>query len=127
MFVRLDIANYQSDLSKLTDQNFKNCTIFPVAPAIMGCLSSTPTDNTGSKANEVIDKATEKYKAVEQIKYKLLLLGAGESGKSTLLKQMRMLHGRKFDQSELLAAKPHLTQVLICDTLDMFVDCENAY
>jgi len=43
----------------------------------------------------------------------LLLLGAGESGKSTLLKQMRMLHGRQFDRSELLAAKPHLTQNVI--------------
>eukprot|EP00485_Elphidium_margaritaceum_P004238 CAMPEP_0202695696 /NCGR_PEP_ID=MMETSP1385-20130828/9233_1 /ASSEMBLY_ACC=CAM_ASM_000861 /TAXON_ID=933848 /ORGANISM="Elphidium margaritaceum" /LENGTH=366 /DNA_ID=CAMNT_0049351769 /DNA_START=102 /DNA_END=1202 /DNA_ORIENTATION=- len=80
----------------------------------MGCLSSTPETVTNSKkADDLINKATDKYKEVEQIKYKLLLLGAGESGKSTLLKQMRMLHGRKFDNSELLAAKPHLTQNVI--------------
>eukprot|EP01083_Nonionella_stella_P036919 100702_1 len=79
----------------------------------MGCLGSTPSDSNSKSANAAIDQATEKYKAVEQIKYKLLLLGAGESGKSTLLKQMRMLHGRQFDQSELMAAKPHLTQNVI--------------
>ena len=90
----------------------------------MGCLSSTPSDNAAAKAvNDNINKQTEKYKAVEQIKYKLLLLGAGESGKSTLLKQMRMLHGRQFDQSELLAAKPHLTQVFNLH----FISNLNAY
>ena len=78
----------------------------------MGCLSSTPSDNATAKAvNDDINKQTDTWKRIESIKYKLLLLGAGESGKSTLLKQMRMLHGRQFDQSELLAAKPHLTQV----------------
>eukprot|EP01084_Bolivina_argentea_P042455 78268_1 len=80
----------------------------------MGCLSSAPQPSKDEvAADDEINKAKEKYKKVEQIKYKLLLLGAGESGKSTLLKQMRRLHGRQFDQSELLAAKPHLTQNVI--------------
>jgi len=79
----------------------------------MGCLQTNPADSATQKANAQIEKDTDKYKRVETIKYKLLLLGAGESGKSTLLKQMRMLHGRQFDQSELMAAKPHLTQNVI--------------
>ena len=60
--------------------------------------------------NHTIERAMEKYKLREEIKYRCLLLGAGEVGKTTILKQWRHQYGRKFDQSELLAAKPHLTQ-----------------
>lgn len=43
---------------------------------------------------------------------KLLLLGAGESGKSTLVKQMKIIHGSTYNQTELMSYKP-----TICDNL----------
>ncbi len=47
------------------------------------------------------------------MKYKLLLLGAGESGKSTLLRQIRRIHGDNFAEIELKAIKPQLKQNVI--------------
>lgn len=44
-----------------------------------------------------IDKMLELDKRNHRKLVKLLLLGAGESGKSTFLKQMRIIHGLNFD------------------------------
>ena len=46
------------------------------------------------KIEEELVKDRRKYKATQR----LLLLGAGESGKSTIVKQMRILHVNGFDK-----------------------------
>lgn len=51
--------------------------------------------------SQQIDKMLEKDKQVLKRQVKLLLLGAGESGKSTFLKQMRIIHGVKFDHDQM--------------------------
>ena len=44
------------------------------------------------KTNKEIERQIQKDKQVYRATHRLLLLGAGESGKSTLVKQMRILH-----------------------------------
>eukprot|EP01084_Bolivina_argentea_P307163 530868_1 len=45
--------------------------------------------------------------------YKILLLGPGQSGKTTIFKQMRQLHGHSYARNEFINCKPHLTANLI--------------
>jgi len=47
-----------------------------------------------------IDRNLEHAKQQEELKVKLLLLGAGESGKSTVFKQMRILHGNERSEDD---------------------------
>lgn len=47
------------------------------------------------------------------LQVKLLLLGAGESGKSTFLKQMRILYGQDYDETDLLDIRPTIYQNMV--------------
>jgi hypothetical protein len=84
----------------------------------MGCGDSKPAVQTPTKGDAApveaalpdraeaakshqIEKDLAKARKQEKKKFKLLLLGAGESGKSTILKQMRILHGLPWDDDEL--------------------------
>lgn len=50
------------------------------------------------RKSKEIDKCINRDKTYVKRLVKILLLGAGESGKSTFLKQMRIIHGQEFDQ-----------------------------
>lgn len=61
------------------------------------CLLTSGEAEQLRKSKE-IDKCIHRDKTFVKRLVKILLLGAGESGKSTFLKQMRIIHGQDFDQ-----------------------------
>ncbi|XP_055372518.1 guanine nucleotide-binding protein G(o) subunit alpha-like [Condylostylus longicornis] len=64
------------------------------------------------RSNE-IDKQLEILAKERPKILKILLLGAGESGKSTLVKQMKIIHSDGFTQSELSAFRPTVLDNLL--------------
>jgi len=61
----------------------------------------TDEDKSRRRASRAIDRQLKKDKKQYQRTVKILLLGSGESGKSTFLKQMRIIHGNNFVAEEL--------------------------
>ena len=56
------------------------------------CLSEEAKES--KRINAEIEKQLRKDKRDARRELKLLLLGTGESGKSTFIKQMRIIHGK---------------------------------
>jgi len=71
----------------------------------MGCVTSQE-DKAAVERSKQIDKTLriDGEKAAREVK--LLLLGAGESGKSTIVKQMKIIHEKGYSQDECLQYKP---------------------
>ncbi|VDO37012.1 unnamed protein product [Onchocerca flexuosa] len=57
-------------------------------------------NNLLRKINKQIEEQLQKDKQLLRATHRLLLLGAGESGKSTIVKQMRILHISGFNDKE---------------------------
>jgi len=64
-------------------------------------------------ASKEIEKRMKNDSSVEHAKIKLLLLGAGESGKSTIFKQMRVLYGAPLSETE----KQQITPIVYLNTI----------
>lgn len=58
----------------------------------MGCGSSTVQQQHADAATREFDRILEEERAEAALHFKLLTLGAGESGKSTIIKQLVFLH-----------------------------------
>jgi len=57
-------------------------------------------DKDCEQKSKEVDRAIKRAEQEEQEVSKLLLLGAGDSGKSTLFKQMRLLYGKGFPEAD---------------------------
>ncbi|KAK4336776.1 hypothetical protein RND71_043863 [Anisodus tanguticus] len=71
---------------------------------VMGCFGGAQSQKEQDEqkkrreANKRIEKQIQKDKQIFRATHRLLLLGAGESGKSTIVKQMRILHVNGFSE-----------------------------
>lgn len=66
---------------------------------IGNCCKSSEEIEAGL-INSRIEKELRKYKRDARKELKLLLLGTGESGKSTFIKQMRIIHGKGYNDED---------------------------
>ncbi|XP_043078683.1 guanine nucleotide binding protein (G protein) alpha v1 isoform X2 [Puntigrus tetrazona] len=79
------------------------------------CLGSEVTEE-GKKAkihSSQIDRDLYEYAKTEMNVVKILMLGAAESGKSTLVKQMKIIHSHGFTKQELASFKPAVLDNLL--------------
>ncbi|KAL6451628.1 CAG1 Guanine nucleotide-binding protein subunit alpha [Candida maltosa Xu316] len=86
----------------------------------MGCGASVPIDDEENdpfiqdkRINDAIEQSLLLRKQNSKNGVKLLLLGAGESGKSTVLKQLKLLHKGGFTQQE----RMQYSNVIWCDVI----------
>ncbi|CAH1793753.1 unnamed protein product [Owenia fusiformis] len=83
-----------------------------MADIIMSCCGSEDTQIQRHKS-KMIDKQLAKEKIHFRRTVKILLLGSGESGKSTFLKQMKIIHGKEFGDQDILEFKVVIYQNVV--------------
>ena len=88
------------------------------------CMSSEEKEQY--QKSKRIDNQIAKERVYFRRKVKILLLGTGESGKTTFLKQMRIIHGKDYALSDLEEFRPIIFANIIklmkvlCDACRVF-------
>lgn len=77
------------------------------------CLSLEREDGKARRRSEEIDRELGELAKQQNNVIKILLLGAGESGKSTLVKQMKIIHADGFSLAELSSFRPTVLDNLL--------------
>jgi len=79
---------------------------------LFGCFG-TKEDKEEKEKSDMIDKEIQKDKQRLKKEYKMLLLGPGESGKSTIFKQMKIINKNGYQHDELVEYKSKIYQNLL--------------
>ncbi|KAG8855595.1 Guanine nucleotide-binding protein alpha-2 subunit [Tulasnella sp. 330] len=102
----------------------------------MGTCQSSSTENkddiAAREVSRTIDKVLKEEKVLTIKQLKILLLGAGESGKSTIVKQMKIIHNGGYSHDELVVFRPIVyknlldaVQLLVLEMKKLGVDCSD--
>ncbi|KAI6096931.1 guanine nucleotide-binding protein alpha-2 subunit [Pisolithus croceorrhizus] len=84
------------------------------------CLSSGGMDVEDRRRHLQVEKQLKEAKAKMDSQVKVLLLGSGDSGKSTILKQMRLIHRVPFSPEEIESYRQLVFNNLITGMLYLF-------
>eukprot|EP01036_Dinobryon_divergens_P042303 gene42303-56203_t len=85
--------------------------------------SQTPEEKELLKKNKALETNMANEAKQEAEKIKLLLLGAGESGKSTIFKQMKVIYGKQYSDAE----KKQSIPIIHCNILQaMKIMCDQT-
>jgi len=83
----------------------------------MGCANSSSGDVESQYRNRMIEENMLNNRRIDEERVKLLLLGAGESGKSTVFKQLRLLYGEGYTEQEKATFSIYIRQNIM-DTIE---------
>ena len=81
-------------------------------------------DNSVKKQNAKINKEISRSARDSEREVKILLLGTGESGKSTIVKQMKIIHGDGYSIAELNNFKPVIHKNLFTSMIQVIMATE---
>ncbi|KAK4158287.1 guanine nucleotide-binding protein alpha-3 subunit [Chaetomidium leptoderma] len=81
--------------------------------AMGSCMSTSGEESDQRKRSNKIDKDLEEDSKKLRKECKILLLGSGESGKSTIVKQMKIIHLKGYSHDELASYRPTVYKNLL--------------
>jgi GTPase SAR1 family protein len=86
------------------------------------CSSKTPEEREAANKSAALDREMKSARKEDASKLKLLLLGTGESGKSTMLKQMQLLYGKGYSEDECASYRPIIWSNLVASITTMLTE-----